>query len=77
MKKLILFFSIILGPTFAGAGDSSGLVLSGYVPVQADIRIIVNDSGKIEMNNFSSSQLRIEKVQTASRMPASVRVIAP
>lgn len=74
MKKLVLLFFILISPTFAGAGDSSKLLISGYVPAQADIRITMNDNGKVEVSNFSSSQLRVEKI---NRMPASVRVTAP
>jgi hypothetical protein len=74
MKKLVLLFFILISPIFAGAGDSSKLLISGYVPAQADIRIKMNDNGKVEVSNFSSSQLRVEKI---NRMPASVRVTAP
>ncbi len=77
MKKLVLFFSIVLGPVLAGAGDSSSFIISGYVPTQADIRFKVADSGKVEVNNLSSAQLRVEKIEMPARKPASVRVTAP
>lgn len=77
MKKLVLFFSIVLGPILAGAGDNSRLILSGYVPAEADIRFKVADSGKVEVSNLSSAELRVEKIEMAARKPASVRVTAP
>lgn len=76
MRLLGILLLISLVPVSHGAAESSGgLILSGYVPVRAEVRLAQNSNGKLEIISNNSEGLKLE---VSKRSPASVvSVTAP
>ena len=75
MKLLGVLLLLLVPVSHVAAESQGGLILSGYVPVRAEVRFAQDANGKVEIISNSSEGLKLE---VSKRSPASVvSVTAP